>query len=852
MGILDSLFGSDKTTVKNEVSWPPHFEPLARDVAGLTQNLFERPQQVWTGQRSAGPSAMRLASFGKAAEIGGGQGLGMGDRMGALMDVAGNQGNINTAMSGLTPEEIEKRMNPYTQGWIQKTLDSSDRGNDRARARRAARRAGTPGSRGMLAETFADTEYGRNRDLLTAGMQKGAYERSEDVLERERERLGRFDIQNRSLAGTLSTTASRLENEELERNMRQMGALRAAGAEQEAFQNQQIQDNMDLFREVRDYPENRLSLGTSVLSGVPTGSTQTKDTGRNIFSQILGAGATVAGLGLPGGGTIGGSVFKSLGFRRGGRIGLQGGGGVPSPEMVMSLVEEFQSSGQPLPPELMMAAQEMGVLPPMPLPQGGNPPQAPSVPLPRPRAVAPGALAQAATDIDAMPPTTSGVPGRQMDQGMGRGALAMAAPVAAPTPSAPQQDQSVMGALGKYFGEVNPSTGRSQLFEIGTRLMAAGAPNAQGIDRGLFGNMGLALRGAEDSREKAIKARQASRLASRKLAGEFGIERMKLRAAEMKNEVARIDRLAAQAAKEENWDRQAALREESTKLNAELRGLTAQMANAGQQSLIDERERRAQDREAKRIVFTPDEILRSEGLPDINMRSLEGLSPEEQARRRERNISGIESKTDALQEALEQSTLANTAAQKYLDYLDSKGYEPGWSDRLISHAGLVGIFGDEDLRLLESITNTLAPAMRQGLPGAASDRDVAMFKSATIGVNNTLGNNRAIARAMLETRKLREAKLDFMAAVSGSFTGSTTAREAERAWNEYLNSGYADVIDHSKSTPDNIVANENRLGWREYFNGTRDGSLPKKAPGAGTGEPKAAVGKKSGARVGRL
>ena len=47
------------------------------------------------------------------------------------------------------------------------------------------------------------------------------------------------------------------------------------------------------------------------------------------------------------------------------------------------------------------------------------------------------------------------------------------------------------------------------------------------------------------------------------------------------------------------------------------------------------------------------------------------------------------------------------------------------------------------------------------------------------------------------------------------------------------------------------MANESRLGWREYFNGTRDGSLPKKAPGAGTEAPKAAVGKKSGASLGR-
>ena len=87
-----------------------------------------------------------------------------------------------------------------------------------------------------------------------------------------------------------------------------------------------------------------------------------------------------------------------------------------------------------------------------------------------------------------------------------------------------------MGALGKYFGEVNPSTGRSQLFEIGTRLMAAGAPNSGGVNRGLLANAGLALRGAEDSRKKALKTQQAARLAAAKVQSERELAVATLRA----------------------------------------------------------------------------------------------------------------------------------------------------------------------------------------------------------------------------------------------------------------------------------------------------------------------------------
>ena len=48
----------------------------------------------------------------------------------------------------------------------------------------------------------------------------------------------------------------------------------------------------------------------------------------------------------------------------------------------------------------------------------------------------------------------------------------------------------------------------------------------------------------------------------------------------------------------------------------------------------------------------------------------------------------------------------------------------------------------------DSILNRLTPAQRQGLPGAASDRDVAMFRAALPKLNNTPGGNEVILNTM--------------------------------------------------------------------------------------------------------
>jgi len=531
LGALSGLFGDKEKKTSTQVQFPAEYQPLAGQTGALAQNILQRPGQFWTAQRSAGPSAMRLASFGKAAEIGTGQGLRMGDRIGALMDVAGNQENINKAMSGLSTDEINERMNPYVEGWIQKTLDASDRGADRSRARRAALRAGMPGSRGLMMEAQAETDYLRDRDLLTSGMHKSAYERSEDVLERERERLGRFDIQNRTLAGTLSTTASRLEDAELDRQIRKMGALRQAGAEQEAFQNRQIQDRMDLFNEVRGYPESRVNFGSSVVSGLPVGQTTIQPTGRDIASSTLGGALTVAGLGLgKGRGTVGSSFLSSLGLKHGGRLPLAGGGAPDNVELTIRMIQEFEEAGAPLPPELEQAkASLMQGAPPTPLPQ-----PRPLIPMPPPTTVEPalGALSASAgiPDVDATLPTTRGVPGRQMDTRMGAGALGVAAaPPAAPAPAA-APGNPVAGALKHLFGRVNPSTGNSVAYNTGLNLLALGGGSPDGVNRGPMANLAMALKGAEKDYASGVKEARASALAARKIQSERELAVATLRA----------------------------------------------------------------------------------------------------------------------------------------------------------------------------------------------------------------------------------------------------------------------------------------------------------------------------------
>ena len=118
---------------------------------------------------------------------------------------------------------------------------------------------------------------------------------------------------------------------------------------------------------------------------------------------------------------------------------------------------------------------------------------------------------------------------------------------------------------------------------------------------------------------------------------------------------------------------------------------------------------------------------------------------------------------------------------------------------------------DSSIATMLAIQDKLTPLMRQGLPGAASDRDVRMFRGASFGVDKPREANMRIARAMLiqqqnivENNKFR----------SKYFSANQTLVGADDYWDEYIE---ANPIFDPNAPEEDFVLNESRMTPEQYF-----------------------------------
>lgn len=119
------------------------------------------------------------------------------------------------------------------------------------------------------------------------------------------------------------------------------------------------------------------------------------------------------------------------------------------------------------------------------------------------------------------------------------------------------------------------------------------------------------------------------------------------------------------------------------------------------------------------------------------------------------------------------------------------------------------VMGDAELTEMYAIRDRLTPLMRQGMPGSASDRDVVMFQSATVGPEKPPETNRRIANAMIQAAENKQAEYEFK---SLYFEKNGTLDGADRYWRGYLSAN--PIFDAGK---DGYVLNDERKTWREYF-----------------------------------
>ncbi len=123
---------------------------------------------------------------------------------------------------------------------------------------------------------------------------------------------------------------------------------------------------------------------------------------------------------------------------------------------------------------------------------------------------------------------------------------------------------------------------------------------------------------------------------------------------------------------------------------------------------------------------------------------------------------------------------------------------------------------DEDVGEMSKIIDRMTPAMRQGMPGAASDRDVAMFKNATVSLDSKKQVNQNITNGFVAAAQNADQRLQFKTAylqANGSLNGS------DAAWQKYLN---ANPIFDPKTTDKEYKLNDKRQTWQDFFGKKKD------------------------------
>lgn len=138
--------------------------------------------------------------------------------------------------------------------------------------------------------------------------------------------------------------------------------------------------------------------------------------------------------------------------------------------------------------------------------------------------------------------------------------------------------------------------------------------------------------------------------------------------------------------------------------------------------------------------------------------------------------------------------------------------------RLPGAVSVAGAFDDE-IQEMKAISDRLTPLMRQGMPGAASDRDVAMFRGATVGPEKNPEVNRNIITGM---RASRQNMIDRHAFRQAVIKEGGDLIQADELWRKYLKDN--PIFDHSKGA-NRYQLNPARMPWQEYFGFSGQGPI---------------------------
>lgn len=175
-----------------------------------------------------------------------------------------------------------------------------------------------------------------------------------------------------------------------------------------------------------------------------------------------------------------------------------------------------------------------------------------------------------------------------------------------------------------------------------------------------------------------------------------------------------------------------------------------------------------------------------------------------------------ELKTGLAEIAKDRASLSETlkiaeAAKRFGELLNVQ--DTGGALRNIPGAQAIEGAFDPEIKEMASLIDRITPLMRQGLPGAASERDTAMFRGAAFGTDKDPQTNRNLILGFQTSAQIAQDRVAFKDAY---LSQNGSLRGAETQWLKYLEDNPIFDLGSDVRSPQ---LNQSRQTWQDYFSG---------------------------------
>lgn len=282
---MGSSKGQQKSTSNQTIRPDQYAYDLYKNILERAEEVGQQPYTAYQGEQVAGFTPDQLAAFQAIRQA---QGAGAGTLQQGV-EAAGR------GVAAITPEDIQRYQDPYQQAVVESTLARMRTGaeEDISGLKGKQIMAGAfGGDRARIGEAALRRDQAEQRNRVVSDLMSKGYSQSLAAAQADREAALRGSQQLGSLASM-----------EFAQPLAQAQALGGIGTAQQQLAQQYLNVPYQQFLEERAYPYQQLQwlagLGTGVgsqMGGTQTGAQTATPAKPSPWSQILGAGLSLAGL----------------------------------------------------------------------------------------------------------------------------------------------------------------------------------------------------------------------------------------------------------------------------------------------------------------------------------------------------------------------------------------------------------------------------------------------------------------------------------------------------------------------------------------------------------------------------